>query len=139
MLLKNDVLCGGLGRSDMNLLFGCGLAASSEFAMPGIDRGVAEVLCCVGPPLAAGFLLGTEEVGGIEFIVDDSALFPGKGNSSAGGIGRIFVQPSSTVDVPGMMVSTLPTLVRRLSSKSCHSILADKARGSWRMSSRRVR
>lgn len=98
--LKNvDVLCDGTGRSDLNLLFACGrdaLVALSRLGVTGVLDGVG------APLLRSGFVLGTEawcgaiSEGTLDGAWDDSVLFRGKGNSSAGGIGRIFVPPFSS-------------------------------------------
>ena len=99
-----DDLCAGIGLSDMNLLFGRGLGLSDNVSKPGVI-GVFRTM--VVPLAAAGFLLGVEAVTGIVGSFGDSSLDRGKGNSRAGGMGTIFVPPSSAEEEPSIVMKTV--------------------------------
>ena len=58
----------------------------------------------VDPLAVAGLLLGFEAVVGIVGLFVDSSLDRGKGNSRAGGMGTIFVPPSSAEEEPSIVM-----------------------------------
>lgn len=74
----------------MKLLFDRGLAVSDRLASPDV---IGVFGSTAVPLVVVGALLGSEVwyTGGIDGGVEDSPLFLGKGNSSAGGMGRMFV------------------------------------------------
>ena len=101
-LKKVDLLCSDIGRSDLNLLFACGRGALGGLSAPG----VAGMLDGVGVPFLGGAVVlgaevwcGTVSDGALDGARDDSMLFRGKGNSSAGGIGRMLVPASMSSEV----------------------------------------
>ena len=97
-----DDLCAGTGLSDMNLLLARGLGLVDKFCKPG----VIGLLRTVKAPLTvARLLLGVEAVTGIVGVLGASSLDRGKGNSRAGGMGRIFVPPSSAEEEPSIVMT----------------------------------
>ena len=95
-----EALCTALGLSVVNLLFGLGLGAASSFCRAGVATcglcGASVVIC-----LACSFaskVAGAEDwcaiwTGGCGQV--DFPLVRGNGNSSAGGISKVLVPPSS--------------------------------------------
>ena len=97
-----DDLCAGIGLSDMNLLLARGLGLFDKVSKPGVSG----LLRTVVVPLAVtGLLLGVEAVTGIVGLFGDSSLDRGKGNSRAGGMGTIFVPPSSAEEEPSIVMT----------------------------------
>ncbi len=101
-LKKVDFLCSDTGRSDLNVLFACGRGALSVLSAPG----VAGIFDCAGVPFLRGAVVlgaeawcGTVSESALDGARDDSMLFRGKGNSSAGGIGRMLVPASMSSEV----------------------------------------
>ena len=97
-----DDLCAGTGLSDKNLLLGRGLGLLDNVSKPGVIGwlGMVVVLFAI-----ARLLLDVEAVVGIVGLFGDSSLDRGKGNSRAGGMGRIFVPPSSAEEEPSNMMT----------------------------------
>ena len=98
--LKDD-LCAGIGLSDMNLLLARGLGLFDNASKPGV---IGLLRTVVVPLAVAVLLLGAEAVTGIVGGFVDSPLDRGKGNSRAGGMGTIFVPPSSAEEEPSIMM-----------------------------------
>ena len=87
-----DDLCAGVGLSDRNLLLGRGLGLLDNVSKPGVIELLWRLLV---PLTVVALLLGVEAVTGIVGVLGDSSLDRGKGNSRAGGMGRMFAPPSS--------------------------------------------
>lgn len=99
-----DDLCAGVGLSDRNLLFGRGLGLLDNVSKPGV---IGLFWRVVVPLAVVGLLLGVEAVTGFVGGLGDSSLDRGKGNSRAGGMGRIFAPPSSAEEDPSMAMLTV--------------------------------
>lgn len=99
-----DDLCAGVGLSDRNLLFGRGLGLLDNVSKPGV---IGLFWRVVVPLAVVGLLLGVEAVKGFVGGLGDSSLDRGKGNSRAGGMGRIFAPPSSAEEDPSMAMLTV--------------------------------
>lgn len=87
----------------MNLLLGRGLGVSDRFVKPGVAGFSGMVLVAL---LVVGFLVG-EVGGGTDGSWDSSPLVRGKGNSRAGGMGRMFVPPSSAEEEAAIVMTVL--------------------------------
>ena len=96
-----DDLCAGVGLSDRNLLLARGLGLLDNVSKLGVI-GLSWRL--VVPLAAVGMLLSVEAVAGIVGVLGDSSLDRGKGNSRAGGMGRIFAPPSSAEEEPSIVM-----------------------------------
>ena len=96
-----DDLCAGVGLSDRNLLLGRGLGLLDIASKPGV---IGFFRMGVVPLIPVALLLGIEAVTGIVGGLGDSSLDRGKGNSSAGGMGRIFAPPSSADEEPSIVM-----------------------------------
>lgn len=99
-----DDLCAGTGLSDKNLLLGRGLGLLDNVSKPGVIGLLGTV---VVPFAIARLLLDVEAVVGIARLFGDSSLDRGKGNSRAGGMGRIFVPPSSAEEEPSIVMTVV--------------------------------
>lgn len=97
-----DDLCAGIGLSDTNLLLGRGLGLSDNVSKPGVIGLFRTVVVSLA---VAGFLLGVEAVTDIVGLFGDSSLDRGKGNSRAGGMGTMFVPPSSAEEEPSIVMT----------------------------------
>ena len=97
-----DDLCAGVGLSDRNLLLGRGLGLLDNVSKPGV---IGLLRRAVVPLVTVALLLGVEAVPGIIGGLGDSSLDRGKGNSRAGGMGRIFAPPSSAEEEPSIAMS----------------------------------
>lgn len=96
-----DDLCAGVGLSDRNLLLARGLGLLDDVSKPGV---IGFFWRLVVPLAAVGMLLSVEAVTGIAGVLGDSSLDRGKGNSRAGGMGRIFAPPSSAEEEPAIVM-----------------------------------
>lgn len=107
---KTDLLCEGIGLSEMAFLSNGGRESSPLMGTVALFIGS---VVDIDEAKGSGEVVGDEDlvVWMVEGTVDDSALVRGKGNSSAGGIGRIFVAPSLTVGV-GVMLGGLEVVKR---------------------------
>ena len=94
-----DDLCAGVGLSDRNLLLGRGLGLLNNVSKPGV---IGFFRRAVVPLAVVALLLGVEAVTDIVGVLGDSSLDRGKGNSRAGGMGRIFAPPSSAGEEPSI-------------------------------------
>lgn len=99
-----DDLCAGTGLSDMNLLLARGLGLVDNVSKPGV---IGSFLAVAVPLVVAGLSLDVEAVTGIVGLLGDSSLDRGKGNSRAGGMGTIFVPPTSAEEEPSIVMTMM--------------------------------
>lgn len=90
---RSDLLCGGIGLSDRNLLSSGGRHSLDSSAFDVVFIGSVLTIGCTK---FSGEVVGEDDlvVGRVDGTADESALFRGKGNSRGGGIGRMFAAPS---------------------------------------------
>ena len=97
-----DDLCAGTGLSDINLRLARGLGLVDNVSKLGV---IGLLRTVVVPLTVARLLLGVEAVTGIVGVFGESSLDRGKGNSRAGGMGTIFVPPSSAEEEPSIVMT----------------------------------
>ena len=97
-----DDLCAGTSLSDINLRLARGLGLVDNVSKLGV---IGLLRTVVVPLTVARLLLGVEAVTGIVGVFGESSLDRGKGNSRAGGMGTIFVPPSSAEEEPSIVMT----------------------------------